>query len=111
MSHLPAQTGEDDGTFLNDLMLLRSPPDYPLPQVGRMDSDKAAHIRLSGENILEEHCHFENNDGKVTLHALGDGATVSYHSGSLFGLAAHPISPILVPERQTDCAGSGNSLS
>lgn len=42
-----------------------------------MDSEKAAHIRLSGETILEEHCYFENVDGKVTLHALGNGATVS----------------------------------
>lgn len=76
-----------------------------------MDSDKAAHIRLSGENILEEHCHFENNDGKVTLHALGDGATVSYHSDTLFGLAPHPILPILVPEWPTSRARSGKSLS
>jgi hypothetical protein len=54
----------------------------PLPfltfalQVGRLDSEKAVHIRLSGNNILEEHCHFENIDGKVTLHALPDAITV-----------------------------------
>ena len=41
-----------------------------------MDSEKAVHIRLSGDNILEEHCHFENTDGKVTLHALPDAITV-----------------------------------
>ena len=45
-------------------------------QVGRLDSEKAVHIRLSGDNILEEHCHFENMDGKVTLHALPDAITV-----------------------------------
>lgn len=44
--------------------------------VGRLDSDKPAAIRLSGESIGEEHCYFENNDGKVTLHALPDGVTV-----------------------------------
>jgi kinesin family member 1 len=45
-------------------------------QVGRLDSEKAVHIRLSGNNILEEHCYLENNDGKVTLHALSDAITV-----------------------------------
>lgn len=46
-----------------------------------MDSEKTAHIRLSGDNILEEHCYFENTDGKVTLHALTDAITVRdpYH--------------------------------
>ncbi|TFY53427.1 hypothetical protein EVG20_g10118 [Dentipellis fragilis] len=43
--------------------------------VGRMDSDKPVQIKLSGDNILEEHCYFENNDGKVTLHAVTDGIT------------------------------------
>ena len=46
-------------------------------QVGRLDSDKPAAIRLSGDNILEEHCYFENTDGKVFLHALPDSVTVS----------------------------------
>jgi kinesin family protein 1 len=41
-----------------------------------MDSEKAVHIRLSGDNILEEHCYFENTDGRVTLHALPDAITV-----------------------------------
>ncbi|KAF8264294.1 kinesin-like protein [Lactarius quietus] len=43
--------------------------------VGRLDSEKAAHIRLSGDNILEAHCYFENTDGKVTLHTLTDAIT------------------------------------
>ncbi|KAA1465952.1 kinesin-like protein [Dentipellis sp. KUC8613] len=43
--------------------------------VGRMDSDKPVQIKLSGDNILEEHCYFENNEGKVTLHAVADGIT------------------------------------
>ena len=41
-----------------------------------MDSQKQAAIRLSGESIVEEHCCFENTDGKVTLHALPDAVTV-----------------------------------
>ncbi|ESK87954.1 kinesin family protein [Moniliophthora roreri MCA 2997] len=43
--------------------------------VGRMDSVKPAAIRLSGDNILEDHCFFENTDGKVMLHALPDSVT------------------------------------
>ena len=46
-------------------------------QIGRLDSVKPAAIRLSGESIREEHCYFENNDGKVTLHAMPDAVTVS----------------------------------
>ncbi|KAH0839542.1 hypothetical protein J3R83DRAFT_428 [Lanmaoa asiatica] len=43
--------------------------------VGRLDSEKPAAIRLSGDNISEEHCAFENVDGKVTLHAMPDSVT------------------------------------
>ncbi|KAG6375014.1 hypothetical protein JVT61DRAFT_3793 [Boletus reticuloceps] len=43
--------------------------------VGRLDSEKQAAIRLSGDNISEEHCAFENVDGKVTLHVMPDSAT------------------------------------
>ncbi|KAI0318110.1 kinesin-like protein [Amylostereum chailletii] len=45
--------------------------------VGRLDAEgeKQAQIPLSGENILAEHCYFENNDGKVTLHALPGAST------------------------------------
>ncbi|TFK56261.1 kinesin-like protein [Heliocybe sulcata] len=43
--------------------------------VGRMDSSKPAAIRLSGENILEEHCYFDNADGKVTLHGHPNAVT------------------------------------
>ena len=40
-----------------------------------MDSEKPAAIRLSGENIMEEHCYFQNDDGKVHLHAMPDSVT------------------------------------
>ncbi|EIW62237.1 kinesin-domain-containing protein [Trametes versicolor FP-101664 SS1] len=43
--------------------------------VGRLDSDKPAIIKLSGESINEEHCYFDNNDGKVTLHAMPNAVT------------------------------------
>ncbi|KAF8211660.1 kinesin-like protein [Mycena galopus ATCC 62051] len=43
--------------------------------VGRLDSEKPAAIRLSGDNILEEHCYFENNEGKVVIHCMPDSVT------------------------------------
>ncbi|KAG5732272.1 Kinesin-like protein [Termitomyces sp. T112] len=43
--------------------------------VGRLDSEKPAAIRLSGDNILEEHCHFDNADGKVTIQCLPQSIT------------------------------------
>ncbi|GAA6029561.1 hypothetical protein JCM8097_000938 [Rhodosporidiobolus ruineniae] len=43
--------------------------------VGNLESD--ADIKLSGSNILAEHCHFEcADDGKVTLHAGEKGITM-----------------------------------
>lgn len=47
-------------------------------QVGRLDSEKPAAIRLSGDNILEEHCYFENTDGKVVIHCMPDSVTVRH---------------------------------
>ncbi|TDL29083.1 kinesin-domain-containing protein [Rickenella mellea] len=42
---------------------------------GRLDGNKSAAIRLTGDNILEEHCYFENNDGKVTLYSMPNSVT------------------------------------
>ncbi|KAI1315790.1 kinesin-like protein Klp8 [Mortierella claussenii] len=36
--------------------------------VGRLDSSVPADVRLSGTNIQDSHCHFENNNATVTLH-------------------------------------------
>ncbi|CAG8485825.1 15941_t:CDS:10, partial [Acaulospora colombiana] len=45
-------------------------------RVGRLESEEQTEIRLSGENILDEHCFFENIDGKVTLHPRPDCITM-----------------------------------
>ncbi|KAJ2959256.1 hypothetical protein NQZ79_g5221 [Umbelopsis isabellina] len=37
-------------------------------RVGRQDSEVPADIRLSGPNIFDNHCQFENINGIVTLH-------------------------------------------
>lgn len=44
--------------------------------VGNLDADKPASIRLSGSNILSEHCYFDNVDGVVTIHASPDSMTM-----------------------------------
>ncbi|CAG8676050.1 10244_t:CDS:1, partial [Paraglomus occultum] len=45
-------------------------------RVGRLDDDAPADIRLSGENILPQHCYFENKDGVVTLHPTNGSLTM-----------------------------------
>ncbi|CAE6516175.1 unnamed protein product [Rhizoctonia solani] len=44
--------------------------------VGHEDSEKNLAIRLTGGNIKEEHCWFENNEGVVTLHGHPDSITL-----------------------------------
>ncbi|KAG8900937.1 kinesin-like protein Klp8, partial [Tulasnella sp. 403] len=44
--------------------------------VGRLDSEKQTSIRLSGSNIIEEHCTFDNMGGRVTLMAARDSITL-----------------------------------
>lgn len=45
-------------------------------QVGRLDSELPAAIRLSGDHILEEHCYFENIDDRVVIICMPDSVTV-----------------------------------
>ena len=79
MFDLPDQTWKDDRAyfivsflprFLNQIII------SPF-KVGRLDSERPAAIRLSGDKILEEHCHFENVDGKVIIQCLPESITVS----------------------------------
>ncbi|CAG8501729.1 21252_t:CDS:10 [Gigaspora margarita] len=45
-------------------------------RVGRLDSDIPSDIRLSGEKIMDNHCHFENEKGVVTLHPSQESTTM-----------------------------------
>lgn len=47
-----------------------------MTRLGRQDSDVQADIRLSGSNIQDDHCTFENNSGVVTLHPGSDSLTM-----------------------------------
>ncbi|CAJ0766044.1 1140_t:CDS:2 [Entrophospora sp. SA101] len=47
-----------------------------ITRVGKSEAEAPADIRLSGENIMDEHCYFENKDGAVTLHPCTDSLTM-----------------------------------
>ncbi|RUS18586.1 hypothetical protein BC937DRAFT_88595 [Endogone sp. FLAS-F59071] len=47
-----------------------------ITRVGRQEGETPADIRLSGSNILDEHCYFDNKNGTVTLHPLGNSMTM-----------------------------------
>ena len=57
-------------------------------QVGRLDSELPAAIRLSGDHILEEHCYLENIDGRVVIICMPDSVTVK----QLFSLGVLDLS-------------------
>lgn len=78
MSRLSTAAWANHGTHLSLYSTLATVSEHVsfIPQVGRLDSEKPAAIRLSGDNILEEHCFFDNADGKVTLSAQPNSTTV-----------------------------------
>ncbi|KAI9317238.1 hypothetical protein BX666DRAFT_1857633 [Dichotomocladium elegans] len=47
-----------------------------ITRVGREDSEAQADIRLSGSNIQDEHCYFENTNGVVTVHPHAESVTM-----------------------------------
>jgi hypothetical protein len=75
----------------------------PLVQVGSLDSTKLASIRLSGESILDEHCYFDNTEGKVLLCAMPGSTTVRY----LLPFQNHPKRSSTVLEREATATEYG----
>ncbi|CDS10964.1 hypothetical protein LRAMOSA03229 [Lichtheimia ramosa] len=47
-----------------------------ITKVGREDSEQQPDIRLSGSNIQNEHCSFENNNGVVSIIPHGESVTM-----------------------------------
>ncbi|KAI9318181.1 hypothetical protein BX666DRAFT_2026588 [Dichotomocladium elegans] len=47
-----------------------------ITKVGREDSDGQPDIRLSGTNIQDDHCYFENVNGVVTIHPSTGSVTM-----------------------------------
>ena len=74
MLDLPNQARPYDGKCLR--RIISTVDNIDTVKVGRLDSEMPAVIRLSGDNILEEHCFIDNNEGKVTIHSMPDSVTV-----------------------------------
>lgn len=70
---MPHLVNLNEDPLMSECLIYQLKPGTSL--VGRMDSEKHAAIRLSGENILEEHCTLDNTDGKVTLYAMPNSVT------------------------------------
>ncbi|KAF9057317.1 kinesin-like protein [Panaeolus papilionaceus] len=70
---MPHLVNLNEDPLMSECLIYQLKPGKTL--VGRLDSERPAAIRLSGENILEEHCYFENNEGKVVLICMPDSVT------------------------------------
>ncbi|KDQ65088.1 hypothetical protein JAAARDRAFT_146452 [Jaapia argillacea MUCL 33604] len=70
---MPHLVNLNEDPLMSECLIYQLKPGHTM--VGNMETSKSAAIRLSGENIREEHCYFDNADGKVTLHALPDAVT------------------------------------
>lgn len=69
---LPHLVNLSDDPLLAECLVYNLKPNF-VTTVGSMESE--ANIKLSGANILTEHCRFENTDNVVTLYPC-DGALV-----------------------------------
>ncbi|KAK7471223.1 hypothetical protein VKT23_002632 [Stygiomarasmius scandens] len=70
---IPHLVNLNEDPLMSECLIYQLKPGQTM--VGRLDSKKPAAIRLSGDKILEEHCYFENTDGKVLLHCMPDSVT------------------------------------
>ncbi|GBC07139.1 hypothetical protein RclHR1_07290001, partial [Rhizophagus clarus] len=71
---VPHLVNLDEDPLLSECIVYQIKPGKT--RVGRIGSDVPSDIRLSGENILDEHCYFENVKGVVTLHPHEDSITM-----------------------------------
>ncbi|KAI9284130.1 hypothetical protein BC943DRAFT_326396 [Umbelopsis sp. AD052] len=68
---MPHLVNLNEDPLMSECLMYQIKPGRTL--VGRQESDVHADIRLSGPNILDEHCYFENTNGIVTLYP-GEGS-------------------------------------
>ncbi|KZT20641.1 kinesin-like protein [Neolentinus lepideus HHB14362 ss-1] len=121
---MPHLVNLNEDPLMSECLIYQLKPGQTM--VGCIDNDKPAAIRLSGENILEEHCYFENADGKVTLIGLPNAVTFlngrqitpgqSYKlkSGFRIILGEHHVFRFNNPEevrKQRDLAATKSKLS
>ncbi|KAF9004702.1 kinesin-like protein [Cyathus striatus] len=70
---MPHLVNLNEDPLMNECLIYQLKPGKTV--IGRLDSEKPAAIRLSGDNIMEEHCYIENVDGKVFIHGLPNSVT------------------------------------
>jgi kinesin family protein 1 len=71
---IPFIVNLNEDPLMSECLMYQIKPGFT--RLGRQESDVQADIRLSGSNIQEEHCSFENKNGTVTLHPGTDSLTM-----------------------------------
>lgn len=71
---MPHLVNLNEDPLMSECLMYQIKPGLTL--VGRQESDEHADIRLSGPNILDEHCYFENINGNVTLYPSHSSMTM-----------------------------------
>lgn len=64
----------NEDPLMSECLVYRLKPG--ITKVGSLDMDTPSDIRLSGSNILAEHCTLENNNGEVILDPHADSMTM-----------------------------------
>ncbi|KAK3820016.1 MAG: hypothetical protein J3Q66DRAFT_336070 [Benniella sp.] len=71
---MPHLVNLNEDPLMSECLVYQLKPGKTL--VGRLESAKPADIRLSGNNIQDEHCHFENNNSIVTVYPGNSSMTM-----------------------------------
>lgn len=71
---IPFIVNLNEDPLMSECLMYQIKPGFT--RLGRQESEVQADIRLSGSNIQEEHCMFENKNGAVTLHPGTDSLTM-----------------------------------
>ncbi|KAI8981440.1 kinesin protein-domain-containing protein [Pilobolus umbonatus] len=71
---IPFIVNLNEDPLMSECLMYQIKPGFT--RVGRQESDVPADIRLSGSNIQDDHCTFENKNGIVTLHPGPDSLTM-----------------------------------
>ncbi|KAG0007076.1 kinesin-like protein Klp8 [Modicella reniformis] len=71
---IPHLVNLNEDPLMSECLVYQLKPGKTL--VGRLESIKPADIRLSGTNIRDEHCYFENNNSVVTVYPGNSSMTM-----------------------------------
>lgn len=71
---IPFIVNLNEDPLMSECLMYQIKPGFT--RLGRQDSQVQAEIRLSGQNIQDDHCTFENVNGVVTLHPGTDSLTM-----------------------------------